>query len=256
MAAREPLRIAMWSGPRNISTAMMRAWGNRPDTIVVDEPLYAHYLKITGHDHPGRAEILARGETDGDRVITRLLAPLPAGVSIFFQKHMAQHLLPHLEHGWLDRLTHCFLIREPREVLLSYIEQRPRVTFEELGLRQQVELFRAAAERTGRTPPVLDARDVLLDPEDMLRRLCAALGVEFTEAMLSWPAGRRTSDGVWGHYWYGAVERSTGFAPYRPRLEPLPASYRELYAECLPYYAELYAARLLPARGMHAAEVR
>lgn len=235
----EPVRIAMWSGPRNISTAMMRAWENRPDTVVVDEPFYAHYLAVTGVGHPGREEVLEHYDADWPRVVRRLTAaPLPDGATIFFQKHMTHHLLPDVDRGALGALRHAFLIRNPGEVLMSYAKVRADPALEDLGLRQQAELYRNFGG------PVLDARDVLCSPEPMLRRLCDALGVDFSDTMLSWPAGTRATDGIWAPHWYDSVQRSTGFAAYRPRTEKLPARLEPLLERCQPYYDELHAQRI------------
>jgi len=238
------LRIAMWSGPRNISTALLRAWGNRPDTFVCDEPLYAHYLLHTGIDHPGRDEVIAAHETDWRKVVAWLTGPVPDGKPIFYQKHMAHHLLPHIERGWLDRLTHCFLIREPGEMLTSLVKHLPHPRREDTGLPQQIELLHHVQRCTGVTPPVLDARDVLDDPRRMLSLLCQRLGVPFLKEMLSWPPGPRETDGVWARHWYAEVEQSTGFRPYKPKQEPAPLELRGLLAECERLYRELHALRL------------
>ena len=186
-----PIRIAMWSGPRNISTAMMRSWGNRPDTAVCDEPFYAHYLQVTGYDHPGADEVIASGETDWRKVVARLTGAAPAGKHIFYQKQMTHHLLPDIDRAWLGAVTNCFLIRDPREVITSYIKKNQDPALEDLGFVQQAEIFEWVREHTNAIPPVVDARDVLENPERMLRSLCHAVGVEFTEAMLSWPPGAR-----------------------------------------------------------------
>ncbi len=234
----------MWSGPRNISTALMRSWGNRPDTFVCDEPLYAHYLKVTGLDHPGRDEIVAHHENDWREVAAWLTGPIPEGKVVFYQKHMAHHLLPEIEREWLGSLTHCFLIREPREMLTSLIKVLPRPRLEDTGLPQQVELFERERERTGATPPVLDARDVLDDPRGMLEALCRKVGVPFTEAMLSWPAGPRATDGIWARHWYSQVERTTSFQPFKPKGEKVPSELQPLLAECETLYTCLYQQRL------------
>jgi len=240
----EPVRIAMWSGPRNISTALMRSWGSRPDTFVCDEPLYAHYLLRTGLDHPGRDEVIAHHETDWRKVAARLTGPIPEGRSIFYQKHMAHHLLPEIQRGWLDSLTHAFLIRNPSDMLTSLVKHWPKPTPPDTGLWQQVEIVETVEKRTRRTPPIIDARDVLENPRRMLGLLCEAIGVPFTDAMLSWPAGRRATDGIWAKHWYGAVERTTGFQPYRPKNEPVPAALRPLLDECMTCYASLHAKRI------------
>ena len=240
----EPLRIAMWSGPRNISTALMRAWGNRPDTAVCDEPLYAHYLQATGLDHPGAAEVIAHHEPDWRKAVAALLGPVPGGKAIYYQKHMAHHLLPHIERDWLGHLTHAFLIRDPREMLVSLAKVLPQPTTEATGLPQQVEIFEWVRSRTGAIPPVVDARDVLLDPRRVLSLLCERLGVEFSEAMLSWPPGRRDTDGIWAKYWYDNVEKTTSFQPYVPRQEPVPEHLQGLLEQCLTHYEALHRHRL------------
>jgi hypothetical protein len=239
-------RIAMWSGPRNISTAMMRAWENRGDTAVWDEPLYAFYLHRTGIDHPGADEVIAAGDTDWRRVVAAVTGPVPGGEPIYFQKHMTHHMLDEVERGWLGCVHNCFLIRDPREVIASYARTRPAVTVSDVGVLQQAALF-ARAERLAGTPPlVLDSRDVLEDPRAMLTALCAALDVPFSERMLSWPAGPRVSDGVWARYWYDAVQASTGFSPYVNKVHTLPAALAPLAEECLPHYRTLYERRLRP----------
>jgi hypothetical protein len=240
-----PLRIAMWSGPRNISTAMMRAFENRADTMVCDEPLYAWFLVRTGIDHPLRERVIAAHETDLAKIIARATTePLPAGKTVFYQKHMTHHLLPEAGRRWIDGLVNCFLIRDPREVLLSYARKRTAVTLADLGVEQQTELFERERERTGRVPPVLDARDVLENPSGALQALCAAIGLPFLPSMLRWPAGPRPTDGVWADHWYDAVRASTGFAPYRPPTGELPAELARLARACEAHYRGLRAHRL------------
>jgi len=236
----------MWSGPRTVSTALMRAWENRPDTVVVDEPLYAFYLATTGLDHPGRDEVIASQPTSWQVVLRSLISePLPSGATIYYQKHMTHHLLPKVDRSALAGLKHAFLIRDPRSLLASYARVRSAPTLADLGLRQQAEIF---AEFGG---PVLDSADLLAAPEAALRALCAALGVPFSDAMLSWPSGSRASDGVWAPYWYDSVRRSTGFAPARPGSPPPPAldpALEPLLDECLPYYEKLRK-NILNVRG-------
>ena len=240
----EPVRIAMWSGPRNLSTALMRSFGNRPDTAVTDEPFYAFYLARTGLEHPGRDAVIASQPTDWRTVAGVLTGPVPDGRAVWYQKHMAHHLLPGVGRTWTDAMANAFLIREPREVLASYARVRAVATLDDLGLPQQCELFRRVADRLGKAPPVLDARDLLRDPREALTALCGALGVAFSDAMLSWPSGRRATDGVWAEHWYGAVARSTGFQPWRPRPIDLPPDLESLAEDARPYYAELYEERL------------
>lgn len=238
------LRIAMWSGPRNISTALMRSWGNRLDTFVCDEPLYAHYLEHHGLDHPGRDEVLAHHERDWRKTVAWLTGPIPEGKPVFYQKHMAHHLLPEIDRGWLDELTHCFLIRDPREMLTSLAQKLEEPTLADTGLPQQVEIFNQLRERSAGVPPVIDSKDVLEDPRRILGLLCRALDVEFDDAMLSWSAGRRTTDGIWARHWYHAVEASTRFAPYKPKPDPLPERMRGLYERSLECYRLLSRHRI------------
>jgi Sulfotransferase domain len=238
------VRVAMWSGPRNISTAMMRAWGNRGDAVVVDEPFYAHYLHATRKAHPGADEVVATGETDWRKVVAYLTGPVPNGKRIFFQKQMTHHLLPEIDREWLGSVSNCFLIRDPREVIGSYVKKRDKPALEDLGFVQQVEVFDFVRGQTNKIPPVVDAKDVLHNPERMLRRLCAAVGVEFNEAMLFWPPGSRDTDGIWAKHWYGEVAKTTSFQPYRPRYYELPENLRELYEPCRDCYEKLYRHRL------------
>jgi len=234
----------MWSGPRNISTAMLRSWGNRPDTFVCDEPLYAHYMRETDVDHPGRDEILAAHDSDWRSVVAWLTGDIPDGKSIFYQKHMAHHLLSQIDRDWVFHLRNAFLIRDPREMLTSLIRVMPQPRVEDTGLPQQWELFERLAERGGAAPPVIDARDVLEAPESLLSKLCAALEVPFDRSMLAWEAGPRATDGVWAKHWYASVEASTGFQPYRPKPDPLPDGLRDVYQECVHYYEKLHRNRL------------
>ena len=225
----------MWSGPRTVSTAMMRAWENRPDTVVVDEPLYAFYLSSTGIDHPGRDEVIASQPASWQAVLSSLADdPLPPGVTVAYAKHMTHHVLPQVDLAAFAPFRHAFLIRHPRSLLASYARVRSAPTLADLGLAQQARLF----EEFG--GPVIDSSDVLAAPEAGLRALCAGLGVPFSPAMLSWPAGPRPSDGVWAPYWYDSVCRSTGFTPVRPGppadLDP---ALEPLLGQCLPYYERL-----------------
>lgn len=238
--------IAMWSGPRNISTAMLRSWGSRRDTVVVDEPLYAHYLKHSPYrdQHPGADEIIDTYETDWRKVAAALTGPIPDGRSIYYQKHMTHHMLDTIALDWTDAVTNCFLIREPSEVLISYAKVIPNPALEQLGLPQQLALFERARRITGAVPPVIDASDVLQNPRRILSLLCDAIEIHFDDAMLSWPAGKRPTDGIWAKYWYAAVEASTGFTPVQIRSESVPDSLRGLHSECDEIYQTLYQYRL------------
>jgi hypothetical protein len=240
----QPVRIAMWSGPRTISTAMLRSWGNRTDTAVTDEPLYAAYLHATGLAHPGREDILASQPTDPAEVIGHLLGPVPGGRAIWYVKHMAHHLLPGMDRAWLGSVSNAFLLRDPRELLVSYTKVRSDPTLADTGLVQQVELFEQVRAETGSLPPVVDSRDVLLDPRRVLGALCEQLDVPFDSAMLAWPPGPRSTDGVWARHWYASVEASIGFATYEPRSESVPDHLRGLLDMCMERYRHLHAHRL------------
>ena len=239
----------MWSGPRNISTALMRAWQARGDTLVTDEPLYAHYLLKTGAPHPGRDEIIAQGETDWRKAVARLTGgtgnreALP-GKYIHYQKHMAHHLLPEMEGPWLDRLRHAFLIRDPAEMAMSLARVTGNPGPDDTGLPNQCALYRRIAQKTGRPAPVIDARDVLENPAGVLEKLCEALGVPWTSAMLSWEPGLRPEDGVWAPHWYDQVASSTGFRPPSPAKRDVPPALRTLVETCRPLYETLYRHRI------------
>lgn len=231
----------MWSGPRNISTAMMRAWENRSDTVVVDEPLYSAYLSRTGLDHPARDEVIASQPSSYDEAVAGLSAPLPDGRSVHYAKHMTHHLLPDDEIGWVHDFRNILLIRDPAEVVASYVKSREACEPDDIGLLQQIRLF----DELGGTPPVIDAADFLRAPEGHLRWICDWLGIEFTPSMLSWPPGPRDSDGVWAPHWYDAVWASTGFTAYQPREVTLTDHDRAVAEACRPAYQRLWQARVV-----------
>lgn len=235
------LRVNVWSGPRNVSTALMYSFAQRPDTQVVDEPLYAHYLRVTGIEHPGRDEVLAAQDGDGERVVRELILAEHRRPVVFF-KQMAHHLVE-LDRGFLLQCANVLLIRDPAEVLTSLVRQLPQPRLADLGLALQLEVVDALSA-AGQEPPVLDAKELLLDPEGVLRRLCERLGIAFSPRMLSWPAGPRPEDGVWAKYWYQGLHRSTGFAPYRPKDEPPPPHVLPVLEEARPFYDALYARAL------------
>ncbi len=234
-------RICLWSGPRNVSTALMYSFAQRPDTRVVDEPLYAHYLRVSGVDHPGREQVLAAQDPDGEAVVRDVVLG-PCDRPVLFTKQMAHHLRD-LDRAFLDQTLNVLLVRDPREVLLSFRRVVPDPTLEDVGLAVQSEL-QAELTRRGRPPLVLDARRLLLDPPGVLRRLCAELGIPFSEAMLAWTPGPRPEDGCWAPHWYDAVHRSTGFAPYVERTGTLPPELEPVLAACRPHYAALLARAL------------
>lgn len=245
----ETQRIAMWSGPRNLSTALMRSFENRDDCSVVDEPLYSAYLSATGLDHPARERIIASQPSDA-AVVLAAMTRGPVDTPLQYQKHMTHHLLPQYDRAPLALLDHAFLVRDPARVLVSYAKVRYEPTLEDLGLPQQVEIFESFGG------PVIDAADVLADPRGTLSSLCLALQIDFDEAMLSWPAGPRDTDGVWAPHWYAGVEASTGFAPHSPgAADPVPDRLEPLLARCQQYYDALAPYRLQPTGTSDAPEL-
>ena len=247
------LRIAMWSGPRNLSTAMMRSFGNRADTAVSDEPFYGAFLKATGADHPMREEVVAAMDCGWESVARTLSGPAPGGVPIWYQKHMWHHMVGPISHADFAGFAHAFLIRDPARMIASYLRKREAAAFEDFGLERQAEFFEREADRLGHAPPVIDASDVLADPQTTLGALCASLGIAWDPALLRWPPGRRATDGPWAPHWYQAVEASTGFGPPDPPPADLPDAARRLAARCRPYYDRLAAHRLV-ARGWAATD--
>lgn len=237
-------RIAMWSGPRNISTALMRSFDSRDDSVVVDEPFYAFYLKQTGLQHPVTQEILASQPTDWREVANAMTGPLSPSGSVFYQKQMAHHLLPEIERDWMLQMSNAFLIREPRAMLASYDQKRERATVEDLGFKQQVELYKWLLEQLGSAAPIIDSKDVLSNPGQVLHDLCIELGIGYQPSMLSWEPGLRETDGVWADHWYDAVLNSTGFRPYTPKEIQLSPELEAVAAEAQPYYDYLYERRI------------
>lgn len=230
------IRIAMWSGPRNISTAMMRSWENRPDCTVVDEPFYACYLHETGLPHPGRDAVIASQSTGRAEVI-RQLTEQPVTTPLFYQKHMTKHMPQGMDMGWCAGMRHCFLIRDPAEVIASYLNKMPSVDEHDIGIARQAELFREISAVTSKPPCVIDAADVLRDPNAALASLCASFGVDYLpDSMLSWPPGRRNSDGVWAPHWYSNVEKSTGFKRYHGSDPEVPEKYEALCTSARIHY--------------------
>ena len=229
----------MWSGPRNISTALMRSWESRSDTFVIDEPFYAHYLSVTNVDHPGRDEIVQNGETDQSVVSKGLISDINDSCSIYFQKHMTHHMIPSVGREWMKDVVNCFLIRDPKDMILSYTKVNSNLSMHLLGLEEQYELFEYVTKINGRAPPVVDSKDILLDPRKMLRLLCEKIGVVFSEEMLSWSKGVRDTDGIWAKYWYDNVINSTGFNTYTEKNEVIRDEYIQLYEDCLKIYEKL-----------------
>ena len=239
------IRIAMWSGPRCISTAMMRSFENRNDTVVIDEPFYAYYLNKFGVKHPMKDKIINKYECNSENIISYLTGQVPDQKDIWYQKHMAHHLSFEMDYSWIKALTNCFLIRNPKEVILSFQKQFPMKNIEQLGYKQLYKLFKFHVEHLGFIPPIIDSQDVLDHSRNVLTKLCDKVNIPFSANMLSWPAGGRDSDGIWGKYWYKNVEQSTGFQRYNSVDIKLPNHLEDLYKECLPIYEELHSNRIL-----------
>jgi hypothetical protein len=239
------LRIAMWSGPRNISTAMMRSFSSRSDCAVSDEPFYGCFLRESGVDHPMRAAVIAEMDCNWRSVADALAGPTPGGKPIWYQKHMPHHMIGAIAPDDLADVTHAFLIRDPARMAASYAAKRDAVTPQDLGVAAQRAFFEREADRIGTAPPVIDSADVLRDPAGTLAALCAALGIAWDEAMLSWPAGQHPADGIWASHWYGRVEASTGFAAPDNAVAPLPRSLAAVADECRADYDLLSRHRLV-----------
>jgi hypothetical protein len=236
------VKIALWSGPRSISTALMYSFANRSDTAVIDEPLFGYFLKQTGVWRPSREEVLATMETDPQKVIKSLLEP-STDFPVYFMKHMANHLVD-LDLTFLESFKNVILIRDPKAVLLSYSKQVEEPTLLDTGYEMQANLI-AHFEEAGTPFTVLNARNVLLNPEGQLRGLCDKLNIPFQTSMLNWDEGPREEDGVWAKYWYQSVHESTGFGSYREKAEELPSNLISLYDECVEYYGKLERLQLI-----------
>ncbi len=240
-----PIRVAMWSGPRNLSTTMMRSFGARPDTTCVDEPFYGAWLKETGALHPMAAEVIAAMECDWNAVAKTLEGPAPGGAAVFYQKHMTHHVTPATPRGWMTACRHAILIRDPRRVLASYAKKRGgEATLADVGVVEQAALVDEITALTGARPPIIDSDDILRAPETMLRAFCNALDIPWAEEMLAWPAGPRPEDGPWAAHWYDAVWRSTGFGPAPGEPTPLPDELERVAEAAAPHYVALRETRL------------
>ena len=242
----KPIKIAMWSGPRNLSTSTMRSFGEREDTVCIDEPFYAAYLLKTGLDHPLKEETLLSQENNAKKVAAYLSGPNPHNAPIWYQKHMCHHMIAGIPRHWMESCRHAFLIRHPARVIASFTAKHGEFSLEDTGLPLQVSLF-DAVRATGSIPPVMDTTEMLVDPGRYLSALCAQLDIPFTKKMLRWKPGPRPEDGVWGVHWYANTWRSSGFEP--KEVAPLPAvlpQYKPVLDAALPFYQELYAYRIKP----------
>ena len=233
------MRIAMWSGPRNLSTAMMYSFAARSDCAVWDEPFYAAYLQTTGLQHPMRQEIISDGDCDPDRVAERCLGLVPNSKPVFFQKHMVHHMIPTFDRSWISNMANVFLIRHPARVIASYNAKRENPAIEDIGFQQQAELFDHLCQITGTAPLVVDSTDIRANPEAALKGMCKQIGLPFEKAMLTWLAGGHHDDGVWAPHWYGTVWDSTGFAVAEADLPEIPVSLLPVLHQALPCYEKM-----------------
>ena len=235
----------MWSGPRNVSTALMRSFENRLDCFVSDEPFYSYFLYKTGLKHPLRDEIIKSGLTDCHEVIKYITGPIPSSKNIWYQKHMTHHILQEVNMEWIKNMKNCLLIRHPNDVILSYTKKNKINNIQQLGYLQQIDIYKILAHDIGVPPIIIDAKDLLQEPRNMLIEICKKLNIEFDERMLSWPSGDRATDGIWGKHWYKKVETSTGFKPYIKNNRIIPPEYQGIYDECMKYYNFLYQKRVI-----------
>ena len=236
--------IAMWSGPRNLSTALMRSFENRTDTAVIDEPFYAHFLKQTNLNHPGRNEIISTLDSNWDNIVLKITGPIPQNKSIWYQKHMAQHNLEGCDINWIKSFHNCILIRDPKYVIPSYNKEYSLSDEKLLGYSQQLDLIRILEDEEGITPPIFDATDILEKPEQALKKICISVGIRFSQKMLKWPKGKRKSDGIWAKYWYRNVENSSGFQPFQKKNIIIDKKLIPLYDKCLADYNSMYEKRI------------
>lgn len=237
------MRIAMWSGPRNLSTAMMYAFGNRPDFDVIDEPFYAAYLVKTGLNHPMRDEIISSQPTDPVAVIRHLTGSEQGQTQHFYQKHMTQHMIPELPRDWMAQVKNVFLLRHPARVIASFSAKYENLALDDIGFVQQSGLYDDAV-RLGANPVVIDSSDIRQNPERQLRKLCSALDLDWDPAMLRWPRGGHAKDGAWAPHWYGAVHKSTGFAGPEGALPELHGRLADLADLAMPHYERLLSQKL------------
>ena len=238
------MNIALWSGPRNVSTAMMRSWEARGDFAVTDEPLYAHYLLHTGIQHPGREEIIASQSVDPDKITSWLCGSPPGGKTHWLQKHMCHHLLDGMNDGWLTSLQHLFLIRDPIYVISSYARTRENITLQDLGYKEQLRILNRVVDMNGALPPIIDSVDLLRDPGTVLSKACHQLGIRYTDKMMQWSPGLRSTDGCWAKHWYRSVSESDSFQAHKPRPASVPRRYKDLLQEAEVFYKQLHRNRI------------
>ena len=246
MKMSEPLRLCFWSGPRNVSTAVTYSFRQREDTRVIDEPLYGHYLKVSQASHPAQAELVQKLDCDGERVVQEVILG-PCDRPVLFMKQMAHHL-ESLRWDFLSRTCNVLFIRDPRQMLPSLVNQVRQPVLRDTGLAMQTRLLKHLRS-LGQDPPVMDSKELLIDPKGVLQQLCDRIGIEFTEAMLEWSSGPKPEDGPWAPYWYHNAHRSTGFMPYQEKTQPFPNDLEPLLGQCCPHYELLYSEAIKICHG-------
>jgi len=238
------IRIAMWSGPRNISTAMMRSFGGRSDCAVSDEPFYGAFLKTTGQRQPMADEVIALMDCDWQSVAEAMRGPVPDSKALWYQKHMPHHMVADISIADFPDHRHAFLIRDPDRVVASYAAKRVEVTADDLGYARQLDYVEEASQMTGKAPIILDSADILRDPETHLQALCAALEIPWDAGMLKWEAGARESDGIWASHWYGRVSETSGFGQAESAMPELGAREQAIADQCRDAYEKLSEMRI------------
>ena len=233
------IKIGMWSGPRNISTALMRSFENRLDTTVIDEPFYAYFLKKTGIKHPVYKKVIDSYSTSWDHIANNLIGPIPDGKNIWYQKLMTHHWLKGEPLDWVKSIHNCFLIRHPKKVIISYLKIHNQINPELIGLPQQLHIFNQVVKKTNKIPIVISSEDILKNPKLMLSQLCDLLEIPFSNQMLEWPEGTRDTDGIWSKYWYQNVVKTTSFSQPKNNKEELPNQFTEVLEECMYYYQKM-----------------
>ena len=234
--------IAMWSGPRNLSTALMRSFGNRPDCYVTDEPFYAYYLKHSNINHPMKKKIILNGNTNLKSIIDHITGSVPENKLIWYQKHMAQHNILDFDLNWIHKLQNCFLIRNPKDVIISYETKYPLTSYLQLGYQHQIDLCNILNNISEYI--IIDSDDLLINPKHILKLLCDKLNIVFYNEMLLWPRGSKPYDGIWGKHWYNQVNKSDKFISKKNTKKILPLKYNDIYYQCLDCYQQLYEQRL------------
>ena len=235
--------VACWSGPRNISTALMRSWSSRKDTFVTDEPFYAYYLKETKLKHPMHREIITKYSSNYNEIIKYLTNKIPDNRKIWYQKHMAHHLLDLNNIEWINNFKNCILLRHPKEVISSFSKKSKLSSVEELGYPQQYEIIRFL-KKNNKSYTIIDSSELLKNPEKVLAAWCKKNNIKFDISMLKWEKGNHNNDGIWWESWYDNVIKTTGFQKYEKKDISIENKYDSIYNESMKYYNYLIEEKL------------